>query len=743
MNLPGSIEVSAKEDIYQLEYNSAQAVTRRRRRWGIVLVVVVVLASGFAAGAAGIGDSGTTPVSIAAAQDDSDDDEEDPRHEHPDDADGDGDDDELGNWLSDQLSESLGDSTVELSEGEYESAREVLGDDYDDRLGQFVEVDGDTDADTEDDDDDTEEDEEDDAADAFEEAKDEQEEFIDAIEEYEETLEEYEQALEAGDEERARELARELDSIENRVTDSGTNLVQAYRIISEETPSDLSEEQDTISERSEDVSQTQDEIEQTVFVATELHIETDLATGSFDDPLLIEGELTAADDTALDDERILIEVDGRTTETTTDDGTFELEYRPALLDSDAESVTVEFAPDPSSQYLRSSADVPVDITAVEPTIDIDAAPESASYADEVTVRGTAHVDGTPVDQLPVQAQLGDQFQGTTARTADDGTFNATVTVPAAASDGTTDIVVAYDTPEQAFTPSNASTQIQIVSTPTRIEAEAEASDDTTVSISGTLSTEDDEPVAGQSVRLTHDGSPVGTVETTENGNFEDTIEFSPESIPDDEQVGITIAYDSSGTNLEDSEEQVAAAVSLPDAGSGDTATSDTWPVSPWNVILILGIIGLVTTGSLYVSRRVEGVSLPDIFDSGSDDPELDAPVTEPATKPTETVDDTGTGDSINESATPLLDAGRPNEAVIVAYEQARNRLTQRLDTDQPRTYWEFYQDWRDGIDSDSELLRALTEQYERATFSTDQIAADDANEAIQKAVKLAESESTQ
>ena len=686
-----------------------------------------MLASGFAAGAVGIGDSSTTPVSIAAAQDEPDDDEEDPRHEHPDDADGDGDDDELANWLSDQLSESLGESTVQLSEGEYDSAREVLGDDYDDRLDQFVEVDGDTDADTDDD--------EDEESNPFEEAREEQEKFIDARQEYEETLEEYEQAVEDGDEARARELARELDAIEERLFETAQNLDRVYEVLEERTELDFSENREITASTSDDVSETQSEIRESTFISTDLTIDTDLATGSFDEPLLIQGELTAADDAVLDDERILIEVDGRTTETTTDEGRFALEYRPALLDANAQNVTVEFVPDPSSEYLGASADADVDITPVEPTIEIESASEAATYADEVTLRGTAHVDGTSIDQLPVRAQFDEQFRGETVRTDDEGTFTTTVTVPAEVPDGETDVSAVFDRSDLALIPANESTVIEITSTPTQIEVETEVSDDDVVSIVGRLTSDDGEAAPGQSVQLDHDGSHLGTVETNADGEFEETVEVAPETIPEDGMVGIAVVFDGTGTNLEDSEANVAAALSPPETG-GD---SSLLPVSLWSVGGLFGVVALVLIG-VFSLGRIDNAPVPDLF--GSDEEEGSSPVSAAEDVSNEPGDVTDDPAPIDETPARLLEDGRPNEAVIVAYEQARNRLTQRLDTDQPRTYWEFYQDWRDGIGSDSELLRALTEQYERATFSTDQIATDDANEAIEEAIELVERESS-
>ena len=717
--------------------------------------MVLVLASG-GAGAISFGDLNTTPVSTVAAEDDPDEEDDDTRHENPDDADGEGDDDELSGWLADQLAGSLGDSTIQLSEGEYDSAREVLGDDYDDRLDQFVEVDGDTA-------DDDDSDEEEDTGEAFRDAKENQEELTDAVEEYEETRGEYEQALADGDDQRARELARELDDIEDRVTESAGNLDQAYRIIGDRTRADLSEERETIAGISEEISQTQSEIREFVFVATELTIDTELATGSFADPIRVEGELTAADDSVLDDERIRIKVDGRTTETTTENGLFEIEYRPALLNADADEVTIEFVPDPASQYLESSAPAPVDIDTVEPTIEINSSPESVAYGDTVTLDGTAHVDGSPIDHLPVRAQFSDRFQGDAVRTDADGSFTTTVTVPAEVPDGDADVMAIYDQSERAVSPTNESAQLQVELTSTQIDADAEADDDGVVYVTGTLRTEDGVPVSGQSVRLASDGSPVGTVETNADGEFSDSVEFSQNSIPEDGMLGITVAYDGTGTNLEDSEESLAVAMSLEDGGDsgssetasndtgifGDSGGSNTWSdnvdtsdLSAWHVVGILTIIALVAVVALYFGRRSDTVSMPALFGSRTNSGEtVDPQVTNTEPETGEHSNDRAAMKSIGEVSNDLLDAGRPNAAVITAYERTREQLAEHLDETGPRTYWEFYRDWRESEETDSEPLRVLTERYERATFTGDPIESEDAADAIDRAVELVEGDS--
>ena len=53
------------------------------------------------------------------------------QHRNPDERSQDGDIEQVRAWLVGQLSGRLGDSTLQLSQGEYEQARRFLGDDYD------------------------------------------------------------------------------------------------------------------------------------------------------------------------------------------------------------------------------------------------------------------------------------------------------------------------------------------------------------------------------------------------------------------------------------------------------------------------------------------------------------------------------------------------------------------------------------------------------------------------------------
>jgi len=136
------------------------------------------------------------------------------RHVNPEEYGEDGDGAE--SWLENHLSDQLGDSMASISEDEYDMARDLLGEDYDSRLGDYIEVAGDTD------------DDEESAQDSYEEAAEKQERLADLYEQYDELLEEYEAALDDGDEELALEIARELEDVATEIESLSDELIDVH-----------------------------------------------------------------------------------------------------------------------------------------------------------------------------------------------------------------------------------------------------------------------------------------------------------------------------------------------------------------------------------------------------------------------------------------------------------------------------------------------------------------------------------
>jgi len=101
-------------------------------RRAVVCALAILAALGGASGGA-VAQATETPTENGTVQ-----------HERPEAAGESGDLQALQRWLDGRLSGQLESSTVALSEGEYERARAMLGDDYDERLDQYVDVAGET-----------------------------------------------------------------------------------------------------------------------------------------------------------------------------------------------------------------------------------------------------------------------------------------------------------------------------------------------------------------------------------------------------------------------------------------------------------------------------------------------------------------------------------------------------------------------------------------------------------------------
>ncbi|ELY96336.1 hypothetical protein [Natrialba taiwanensis] len=145
------------------------------------------------------------------------------RHENPDEYRESGNPATLETWLMDRMVENIDESAVQLEDGNYDRAGRYVGDDYDAYLDVAAQTEGE------------------DHAELFEAIREDQTRVTDAAQRYQELRDEYERARDAGDEARARELARELDSVATTATETGTQLRDQYDELEESTDATLSE----------------------------------------------------------------------------------------------------------------------------------------------------------------------------------------------------------------------------------------------------------------------------------------------------------------------------------------------------------------------------------------------------------------------------------------------------------------------------------------------------------------------
>lgn len=697
---------------------------RRRKREAVIelrtgsivfVIAVLVLASGVGAGI-GTSDAapsggqadGAAPIQYALQADGEGDDNVSRRHRNPREYDERGNLAALEDRLVARLVGGLEDGAISLEDGDYARAARAVDTAYVDDLDRYTDIADETAGDS--------------AAALFELAGAEQGRLVEAARRYNETHAEYERARAAGDESRARALARDLETTAGTVNDSSSELRAAYDDLESATDANLSESDAAVEAVAAEVRREQAAIRETEFVATTLTVEADRERLSFREPLTATGRLRTADGRPVGSEPIRIEVGTGTVRTeTAADGSFSFDYRPTAEPLSTDRLEIEYVPANESIYLGSETSVAVSIEQVTPTVSGLETPTAVAYGENATVRGTIGVDGIPVDGVSLAVTLGDERLGTVETT--DGSFETGVTVPASVADGDRELGVRLDYENRALAPTSATNGVTVRETALSVSVSASHVDDgqRTVAIEGALETGDGSAVAGRPVRLDAGGATLRTVTTDADGSFTATVEL-PASAGRDVQIAAT--HDGSGSNL--ASDTATATVSF---SSGRRS----WlglPVWAW-----LGLGGGLAALAAFAWRSRA--------DSSDGDP-----VTAAEDEATDRARDPGVDRSRPEIARSVLEhgrdalsSGRPERAVELGYAAVRHALTESVDSSTASTaltHWEFYRQWADrrGDDADAALLRTVTERYERATFDVADVSSAEAERVLELGRRL-------
>ena len=657
---------------------------------GLVLAAglsVPAVPGGAADGATGTDGSAIQVAGVVAAET-ADDDNETAPHRHPDEYDGDGGADALADWFENQLGEQLGEGAIRLSQGEYDRASQLLGEEYQDRFESYVEVAGDTDRES--------------RTETYENAREEQDELTEKAKTYEETKAEYERARQEGDDERARELARELDELAAAINASSTSLRDHYAAIEADTGVDLGGAIAAIETIDREIRVTQADIRDAEFVETELTIDAASEQISFLDPLIAAGRLATAEGDPVADEVVRIDVGNQSLSAETDaSGGFDLEYRPISVPLSAESVSIAYVPDDGSAYLGSTTNASVSIeqeapSVAEPVVE----PDAVALGDELRVGTAVTVDGEPVDGLPLVVTAGGQELGVLETR--DGTLNGTASVPPTVPDGERELRVELPFEDRALAGAAASTTVTIEETEPTLSVSATRTGDREVTVNGTLTAAGD-GIGDQSVELQVAGSSVGTATTEADGTFGETVPI-PESAAAGE-VEVVASYDEAETNL--AATTATASVTFPAADAGGSS------VPAWALLGLGGLAALGLGAWTWRYRRDRR--------SGTDPAAAEVVYRDDTTSRTRSVDPSPTVRALLSLAGEERSAGEHDASVQTAYAAARRELESADGDRRALTHWEFYRRRRDRESAVAEPLRALTEAFERAAFGPESV----------------------
>jgi hypothetical protein len=698
-------------------------VSARIHHFGVIVaVIVLVSAIGGGVGATTGGSDVTTNESATGNTT--------TPHENPDEIQADGDDRRVATYLASRLGDRLTESALAISAGEYERGRAPLDEEYGELLDQYAVVARDLD--------------EEELAEQFNLTREQQRSVIREIEELEATRAEYERAVEAGDEERRRELARELLEGAAELNQTATELTQRYETLENETEIDFGEAQLSIEEAQLQVGQAAALIEQREFTATRLVARTNRTTVSVSDPATVSGQLTTVNDTPVANGLIRIRIGADTVTTRTDqNGTFTATYRPLLASTATSNVTVVYEPTEADPYLPATETVPISIEEqANSSVTLATTTDAVAFDQTVRATGTVRVPDAPagaIGGIPIVLTV-DGRRLATAETGPNGEVDTDGVLPASVPPGETELEVGIDRRDAAVARSAATDSLTVQSTPTTLSLNATADDGQNVTVTGGLRTDRGGGLAGREVAIAVGRTDGDRLETDNNGRYRETFAV-PSDTEGDESVTVTATFDGAGTNLEDStatQQVTVAQLGRASEASGGGGIDDTAENITLRQLLIGGVTvagALLVLGRRSVRRwgrrlgsRV-GVTTGSATAGTADSATTADAATATADVNADASGETESSGSPFDRAQTALSAGQPDNAVQIAYAAMRSRL-QLPESDTAATHWEFYRRLQDDASVDRTQLRTVTEAYETAAFAPNPVSADTAADAV-------------
>lgn len=674
-----------------------------RTRWFVLVVATLLLVSGLAVTA-----SATTPASEPLNSTDAN---TTPSHQNPTEVSESGDSQQVGAYLARQLGSRLNASALATSDEEYETGQALIGDEYDVLLEQYAAVADDADLEE--------------TAAQFNLTREQQREIIASAQQLNQTAAAYQQAVENGNEEEARALARNIVQNASELNQSTTALNQQYGTLETQTNLDFDAAQDSLNTSQRRLTQAAGAVASREFTETNVTVEPAQSNLSATEPTAVSGRLTAANGTAIANATIQVGIgEDRVTTRTRDNGTYTATYQPLVVAPNASALTATYTPAPAAPYLSSTATTNVSVHGQPTTsIAVTNATTDARFGDQVNISGDANIttgDTRSRAGLPVTLQVAGEELARTETTAN-GSFTLQTTLPERIAAGETTLRVGLATEDLILAPSNTTAPLTVASTPTVLTVEMADNEDTdqNISIAGTLTTEEGEPLTDRSLQLRLADTPVETVETDATGQYQTTIDRADISA---ETQTLTVAFAPSRSSLEAS----TAEQTLP--------VSSTSPFR--RPILVGGILTLLIAGGLLVwwrdtavwgrlRRQVTGENTvtESAIPSASDTRDESLPGSG-TVEPSDSA-----GDALLERAQTALDAGDPDTAVQLAYAAFRAQITP-TDGDLPETHWELYDRWQAMDQSDSSQVHQLTTAYEQATFAPESVSTETAQTVV-------------
>ena len=638
-----------------------------------------------------------------------------PPHTNPEEIDESGDDQRVATYLATRLGSRLNASAIAVSDQAFEDSRTPLGEDYDVLLEQYSVIAEDIDAE--------------DTAERFNLTREQQRAIIDSAEDLNQTAIAYQRAVEAGDDEQARELGRDILETTAELNASTTTLNEQYEALEGEADINLGAAQAALNQSQQRLTQSAAAVAQREFTATTLTVETNRTTLSASEPIRVSGQLTTTGGEPISDAPLSVGIgEDRITTHTNGNGGFTTTYQPLLAPINASTLTVAYEPPSDAPYLSATATQRVSLTdQTDSELIIANSTETAVFSETVRANGSVQLlaeTDRALDGLPVVLTVGGQ-RLETATTNQNGTVSLAGDLPADIPDGTTELSVAIDRRDLAIAPSTATTQLTIQPTATSLSVDTatNTTNTTNLTVAGQLTTASGDPLADRELRITLGEAVLDVVETDQTGSYQADY-IVPDTVG--QTAELTVSYEATGTSL-----------------TGSTATQQlSFTTVGWTRLGIALGVGLVVVGLavLLIIRPPDWRWVHRLRARITSGNTIPASTRDSATRTASSLSNTDSEGDKNETTTThglsldhaqaALAAGHPDAAVQIAYGVARQQL--HSDSSYPaETHWEFYRRWlQTGPDTDSDHLRELTELYEEAAFSPQDVSIEAADDAV-------------
>lgn len=611
----------------------------------------------------------------------------------------DGDTQSVRAWLSRELASRLGNSAINISQGQYQTARGVLGDEYSSLLSKYVEVTGETAGS-----DDLE------RVDRFQTAAQTQTAYAETLREYQTVYERYQTARANGNVDRARRLARKLLKLSERLNRLGNSLTKSYTNISVSSGVRLQNATAAIANTTENLTEQTDAVVQEVFSVTTLVASAE-PNGSFSNPVHVSGRLTANQSTLPT--HVTIQVGSqRIPAAVAENGSFTIAYRPTAVPCGPQTLEVAYIPNATAVFLGSNTTVSTNINQVSPSISLSTHAEQVQYGDRLKPTGRVMVSGTPVSDVSVVMRVAGVRVAQT-RTTTSGKFDFNTTLPAAIQSGTRTITVHTGAAGSALAPVRANASLEILKTATDISVAASKTAGT-IRVEGQLQTATGHSIQGQAVTVQRAGTVVTTLRTNESGYFTATIPI-PES-QNSTQVTLTAQFDGSGTSLASARASATVSWNVNEIEGG-------LPVIPLGV----GAVSLLAIGGGFVVYRYRTADS-DLADADQSRPDQ---ATEADSR--EAASDVSPGERL-EAARTRIESGDVDTGIRVLYGAVRESIHSEGGG---QTHWEFFNEARSSLEQPAqEALREVTEAYEAVEFASQSLAEPTATAVLEAAHQL-------